>query len=110
MAPRRVLHLIYRGNLVLVHPGGHRVQLGRDDGSDIVILSLFASRRHAEVRAEGGQFLLVDRFTVADLNVASVLYRLLFFDGLGKYSQVKAWMDRCWARPAAQKCRKMRES
>lgn len=63
MERRRVLHLIYRGNLFLVHPGGHRVQLGRDDGNDIVILSLFASRRHAEVRAEGGQFVLADRST-----------------------------------------------
>ena len=63
MDRRRVLHLIYRGNLFLVHPGGHRVQMGRDDGNDIVILSLFASRRHAEVRAEGGQFILADRST-----------------------------------------------
>lgn len=63
MEPLRVLHLIYRGNLFLVHPGGHRVQLGRDDGNDIVILSLFASRRHAEVRAEGGHFILEDRST-----------------------------------------------
>jgi glutathione S-transferase len=57
----------------------------------------------------GSHFLAAKRFTVADLNVASVLYRLIFFDDLHKYSQVKAWMDRCWGRPAAQKCRKMRE-
>lgn len=58
----------------------------------------------------GKHYLAAGHFTVADLNVASVLYRLLFFDGLHKYSQVKGWMDRCWSRPAAQKCRKMRES
>jgi glutathione S-transferase len=57
----------------------------------------------------GRHFLAAERFTVADLNVASVLYRLIFFDDLHRYSQVKAWMDRCWSRPAAQKCRKMRE-
>ncbi len=51
-----------------------------------------------------------DRFTVADLNVASVLYRLVFREDLHRYSEVKAWMDRCWSRPAAQKCRKMRET
>jgi glutathione S-transferase len=58
----------------------------------------------------GRHYLAADRFTVADLNVASVLYRLLFFDGLHRYSQVKAWMDRCYERPAARKCRQMRET
>jgi glutathione S-transferase len=57
----------------------------------------------------GKHFLAAERFTVADLNVASVLYRLIFFEDLHKYSQVKAWMDRCWSRAAAQKARKMRE-
>ncbi len=54
-------------------------------------------------------FLAAERFTVADLNMASVLFRLRAFDDLHKYSQVKAWMERCWDRPAAQKCLKMRE-
>jgi glutathione S-transferase len=54
-------------------------------------------------------FLAAERFTVADLNVASVLFRLRAFDDLHKYSQVKAWMERCWDRPAARKCLKMRE-
>lgn len=57
----------------------------------------------------GKHFLAADRFTVADLNVASVLYRLLFFEDLHRYSEVKGWMDRCWSRPAATKCRQMRE-
>lgn len=57
----------------------------------------------------GSHYLAAERFTVADLNVASVLYRLLFFDGLDRYSQVKGWMQRCWDRPAAKKCRQMRE-
>lgn len=57
----------------------------------------------------GRYFLAAERFTVADLNVASVLYRLIFFEDLHRYSQVKAWMDRCWDRPAAKRCRKMRE-
>lgn len=57
----------------------------------------------------GKHFLAAERFTVADLNVASVLYRLRSFDDLHKYSEVKAWMERCWDRPAAKKCLKMRE-
>lgn len=58
----------------------------------------------------GRHYLAADRFTVADLNVASVMYRLLFYHDLRRYSEVKAWMDRCWSRPAAQKVRQMREA
>lgn len=49
-----------------------------------------------------------DQFTVADLNVASVLYRLLFVDLSGK-SHLEAWLKRCWGRPAALKARALRE-
>ena len=48
-------------------------------------------------------------FTVADLNVASVLYRLLFVDLAGK-PHLEAWLKRCWERPAAKKARALRES
>jgi glutathione S-transferase len=58
----------------------------------------------------GRHYLAAERFTVADLNVASVLYRLIFFDGLRRYSQVKAWLGRCYERPAAKKARQMRET
>ena len=47
-------------------------------------------------------------FSVGDLNVASALYRALFLD-LGKWPAVKAWLNRCWDRPAAKKTRAMRE-
>ena len=47
-------------------------------------------------------------FSVADLNVASALYRALSLD-LAKWPHVKAWLDRCWERPAAKKARAMRE-
>jgi glutathione S-transferase len=47
-------------------------------------------------------------FSVADLNVASALYRALLVD-LGKWPSVKAWLNRCWERPAAKKARAMRE-
>lgn len=48
-------------------------------------------------------------FTVADLNVASVLYRLLFVDLAGK-PHLADWLRRCWERPAAKKARALRES
>jgi glutathione S-transferase len=47
-------------------------------------------------------------FTVADLNVASVLYRLLFVDLAGR-PNLEAWLKRCWERPAAKKARALRE-
>ena len=47
-------------------------------------------------------------FSVADLNVASALYRALTLD-LAKWPHVKAWLTRCWDRPAAKKVRAMRE-
>ncbi len=49
-----------------------------------------------------------DTFTVADLNVAAVLYRLLFVDLTGK-PNLDAWLKRCWDRPAAKRARAMRE-
>jgi glutathione S-transferase len=47
-------------------------------------------------------------FSVADLNVGAALYRALTLD-LGKWPKLKAWLTRCWERPAAQKVRAMRE-
>ncbi|MBI4204763.1 MAG: glutathione S-transferase family protein [Betaproteobacteria bacterium] len=47
-------------------------------------------------------------FSVADLNVAAALYRALSMD-LGKWPRIQAWLNRCWARPAAEKARAMRE-
>ena len=47
-------------------------------------------------------------FSVADLNVASALYRALFLD-LAKWPHVQKWLTTCWNRPAARKARAMRE-
>jgi glutathione S-transferase len=51
-------------------------------------------------------WLLGDRFSVADLNVAGVLSpsRTSQMD-LAPHSHVAAWVERCYARPAAQKIR-----
>ena len=54
------------------------------------------------------QWLAGPAFSVADLNVASALYRGLSID-LGQWPAVKEWLERCWARPAAKKARAMRE-
>jgi glutathione S-transferase len=47
-------------------------------------------------------------FSIADLNVASALYRALTID-LAKWPHVQAWLKTCWDRPAAKKVRAMRE-
>ena len=47
-------------------------------------------------------------FSVADLNVASALFRALSMD-LNKWPHIKAWLNRCWERPAAKRARAMRE-
>lgn len=58
---------------------------------------------------EARQYLVEpETFTVADLNVASTLYRLLFADLAGK-PNLHAWVRRCWDRPAAKRARAMRE-
>ena len=45
--------------------------------------------------------MLQDRFTVADLNVAGVMYlsRMAEFD-LSPYPNIAAWLDTCLSRPA----------
>ena len=48
-------------------------------------------------------------FSIADLNVASALYRALSLD-LAKWPNLQAWLHRCWERPAAKRARAMRES
>jgi glutathione S-transferase len=52
----------------------------------------------------GRSWLVGDRFTVADLNVASVLgVALLAQVDLAKYPNVQRWLSACMQRPAAQK-------
>jgi glutathione S-transferase len=57
----------------------------------------------------GRDHLVGGDFTLADLNVAAVLFRAPQF-GLDAYPNVKAWHARCLARPAAQRAIAMREA
>jgi glutathione S-transferase len=58
---------------------------------------------------KGRDWLIGNRFTVADVNVASVCYRLLQYPDLANFPNAKRWFEACWARPAAQHARKLRE-
>jgi glutathione S-transferase len=56
-------------------------------------------------------YLLGKDFSVADLNVAAVLYGGWFNKhDFSATPNVKAWLDRCFARPAAQGARRLREA
>jgi len=61
-----------------------------------------------EIALTKALWLAGDDFSVADLNVASALYRGLSLD-LGRWPTVTAWLHRCWDRPAARHARAMRE-
>jgi glutathione S-transferase len=52
--------------------------------------------------------LLGAEFTVADLNVASVMYRALWMDLVEK-PRTAEWLTTSWARPAARRARALRE-
>jgi len=55
------------------------------------------------------QFLVGNSFTIADLNLASVMIRALQMDLKG-YPHVHAWLNRCLDRPAALAARKLRDA
>jgi glutathione S-transferase len=59
----------------------------------------------------GSPYLLGDKFTVADLNVAGIaLASWMFKMDFSAWPNVKAWLDRCLTRPAAAKARAIREA
>lgn len=55
----------------------------------------------------GKTYLIGERFTVADLNMACVMYRCLKMD-LSAHPNLAAWHARCWSREAAKVPRRMR--
>lgn len=61
-----------------------------------------------ETALKKSEWLAGPQFSVADLNVAAALIRALTLD-LGKWPTLKAWLNRCWERPAAKKARAMRD-
>ncbi len=57
------------------------------------------------------EHLLGGGFTVADLNVASLLYTAWYNKvDLGRWPNVQRWLERVFARPAALRARKLREA
>jgi glutathione S-transferase len=89
-----------------IHPAEKRDAALAKAGAEAVAPRLAVLDQHL-----GGTGWLVGAgFTVADLNLASVLYGAWMngFD-FGPYPKVKAWLDACLTRPAALAARKQRE-
>ena len=62
-----------------------------------------------EAALKKSEWLAGPQFSVADLNVASALFRGLTLD-LGKWPKLNAWLRKCWDRPAAKKAKAMRDA
>lgn len=62
-----------------------------------------------EAGLKKSEWLAGPKFSVADLNVASALFRALTLD-LGKWPKLNAWLHKCWDRPAAKKAKAMRDA
>lgn len=62
-----------------------------------------------EAGLKKSEWLAGPQFSVADLNVASALFRALTLD-LGKWPKLNAWLHKCWDRPAAKKAKAMRDA
>jgi glutathione S-transferase len=56
----------------------------------------------------GREWLAGDGFTIADLNLAAVMFRAPSF-GLERWPRIAAWHGRCYERPAAQRAIALRE-
>lgn len=76
--------------------------------ADAAMTSIQAPLKVLDRGLAGKEWLVGERFTLADLNVAAVMYRLLQAD-LSHVPNVQAWLRRCLERPAALAMRKMRE-
>ena len=63
-----------------------------------------------DAQLAGAPYLLGERFTVADLNVSSLLYTAWFNKvDFSRWPRIADWLERCLTRPAARVARKMRE-
>jgi len=89
-----------------IHPAEKRDAALAKAGAEAVAPRLAVLDQHLA----GTGFLVGAGFTVADLNLASVLYGAWMngFD-FGPYPKVKAWLDASLTRPAALAARKQRE-
>lgn len=80
----------------------------KTDVADAAWKEIVASFDVLETALAKSEWLAGPAFSVADLNVASALYRAHTLD-LSQWPHFQKWFQRCWDRPAAKKARAMRE-
>lgn len=99
-------HVMRWGYNAYLKPEAERVASEAAAGKEALDLRLAVLERELAQRP----FLVGPGFTVADLNLACVLYGpwLNGYD-LAPFPKVKAWLDTCLTRPAALRARKLRE-
>jgi glutathione S-transferase len=90
-----------------VMPAEKRDAAAAKAGAEALATRLAVLEKHL---AAGGPYLLGKEFSIADVNLAAVLYGSWAngFD-YAPFPKVKAWLDACFSRPAAVKVRKLRE-
>lgn len=89
-----------------------RPEAERDAGQAAAGAAALAGRLDVlEGQLAGRDYLLGGSFTIADCNLGGVLYGAWAnkFD-LSGHPKVKAWMERCYNRPAALAARKLRDA
>ena len=99
-------HVMRWGYNTYLKPPADRVPAEAAAGKEALDLRLAVLERELADRP----FLVGNAFTVADLNLACVLYApwANAYD-LVPFPKVKAWLDTCLTRPAALRARKQRE-
>ena len=83
----------------------------RDAGQAAAGAAGLAARLDVLEQQMAAEHVLGPEFTIADLNLASVLFGAWSnsFD-FGGHSKVKAWLSRCFERPSALAARKLRDA
>lgn len=89
-----IIALVIRHPAVAMFPPNEEIESAAKAGLERPLKVL-------DAHLEGRDYLIADRFTVADLGVAGVLSltAMIKYD-LSPYPNVKAWFERCIARPA----------
>lgn len=100
-------HIAQWGYHTFMRPPEQRDPALAKAGGDAAAARLAVLEKHL---AAGGPWLVGRDFTIADVNLAGVLLGSWSngFD-YAPFPKVKAWLDACFARPAAVKARKMRD-
>jgi glutathione S-transferase len=90
-----------------IRPADQRDSAQAAAGAEALAQRLAVLEAHLAAK---GPWLLGGAFTIADLNLAAVLYGAWMngFD-FARFPKVKAWLDACLTRPKAMVARKLRE-